>query len=50
MYSKSTINRGDTNVLQVQSTLVSPLLIVDLEYIGISSVNCGLGVHWYLLC
>jgi hypothetical protein len=41
MYSKSTINRGE---------LVSPLLIVDFEYIGISSVNCGLGVHWYLLC
>jgi hypothetical protein len=41
MYSKSTINRKETNV---------PLLIVDLEYIGISSVNCGLGVHWYLLC
>jgi hypothetical protein len=40
MYSKSTINRKDTNVL----------LIVDLEYIGISYVNCGLGVHWYLLC
>jgi hypothetical protein len=45
MYSKSTINTGDTNVLQV-----FPLLIVDMEYIGISSVNCGLGVHWYLLC
>jgi hypothetical protein len=47
MYSKSTINRRE---LWTWSTLVSPLLIVDLEYIGISSVNCGLGVHWYLLC